>query len=361
MTLADGVMQSRPRALTPGEALSGTLLTPGQRIRVLDPSTWEDVVQEWVRLIGPQYVRVTRLGGANDHGVDVAGFNTDSGFEGDWHCFQCKHYASPISPSVAFEEMLKIFEGVVGRHFVLPSKYRFVAPRGASTTLQMQLNAPSVLKQAFIDYVNNAKGYAAGLRKENPELVLKILRVAEDVDFAIFNVEEIDEFVRVLRNSPYFVQWFGGGLPARPPADAPPSNMASHEARYISHLVEVYKEVDSSIETIDAAFAHAVLGEHMRRQRVAFYSAESLRVFARDSVPPGTFESLQDDFYEGLIETHQAQFQRGYDRLSAVLAAALSLQVSANALINVTDSLDRRGICHQLANDDRLRWCGEIV
>ena len=45
------------------------------------------------------------------------------------------------------------------------------------------------------------------------------------------------------------------------------------------------------------------LKDHFRRQREAFYEAESLRVFARDSVPPGTFESLLDDIHDGVIDT----------------------------------------------------------
>ena len=84
--------------------------------------------------------------------------------------------------------------------------------------------------------------------------------------------------------------------------------------------------------------------EHFHRQREAFYHAESLRVFARDTVPPGTFESLQEDIYDGVVDTHDASHPDGY------------LQITANALISCTKPKDRDGICHQLANEDRLRW-----
>ncbi|MFO1080285.1 MAG: ABC-three component system protein [Reyranellaceae bacterium] len=36
--------------------------------------------------------------------------------------------------------------------------------------------------------------------------------------------------------------------------------------------------------------------------------------------------------------------------------AARNLQITANALIHGVVTQDRDGICHQLANEDRLRW-----
>jgi hypothetical protein len=98
------------------------------------------------------------------------------------------------------------------------------------------------------------------------------------------------------------------------------------------------------------------LRDHFLRQREAFYQAESLRVFARDTVPPGTFESLQDDIYDGVIDTHDAGHADGYARVCEVTKAARELQITSNALISCTKPKDRDGICHHLANEDRLQW-----
>jgi hypothetical protein len=89
---------------------------------------------------------------------------------------------------------------------------------------------------------------------------------------------------------------------------------------------------------------------------VFFYHAESLRVFARDSVPPGTFESFQEEIYTGVVDTHDATFPDGYARAVAVTKAARQMQITSNALITRAKLQDRDGICHQLANEDRLRW-----
>ncbi|GGY30217.1 hypothetical protein GCM10008098_24610 [Rhodanobacter panaciterrae] len=98
------------------------------------------------------------------------------------------------------------------------------------------------------------------------------------------------------------------------------------------------------------------LKEHFRRQREAFYEAESLRVFARDSVPSGTFESLQDDIYDGVVDSHDSNHTDGFEKVYAVTKAAREVQITANALITCAKPKDRDGICHQLVNEDHLRW-----
>jgi hypothetical protein len=95
----------------------------------------------------------------------------------------------------------------------------------------------------------------------------------------------------------------------------------------------------------------------MRKQREYFYCAETLRLFYRDKVPPGTFENLQQEVEEGVIEVHDADHTHGYDRLQAVLSRSQTISLTSNALISVWQSRDKKGICHQLANEDRLRWC----
>ena len=102
--------------------------------------------------------------------------------------------------------------------------------------------------------------------------------------------------------------------------------------------------------------AHQKYGPHLQRQREAFYSAEALRLYARDSVPDGTYELLQGDVYTGVIDTAEADHASGMDRLRAVLTQSGQLDLGAHSLISVSRIEDRQGICHQLANADRLTW-----
>ena len=97
---------------------------------------------------------------------------------------------------------------------------------------------------------------------------------------------------------------------------------------------------------------------HFRRQRISFYNAEALRLYARDSVPEGTFEALQDDIHAGVVEIAESEHASGMDRLSEVLTASGQLDLSSHTLVSASRLDDRKGICHQLANEDRLTWMG---
>jgi hypothetical protein len=185
----------------------------------------------------------------------------------------------------------------------------------------------------------------------------KFLAYVKSFDFSIFAAKTSLAIIEEHKSSPFHTARFGGGLPSRPEVPAPPAAVAPSESRYIDQLFKAYAEHSSAvIETITALKSFPKLDQHFTRQRIAFYHAESLRVFARDSVPPGTFESLQDDIYHGVVDICAAVHPDGYQRVCGVTKAARDLQITANALIHRSNPLDRDGICHQLANEDRLRW-----
>lgn len=127
--------------------------------------------------------------------------------------------------------------------------------------------------------------------------------------------------------------------------------------RYLKQIFEAYSDHKgdkySSLADLEAS---PDLQEHYQRQRENFYHAESLRNFARDNVPQGTFESLQDEVHSGVKEVESSSHKDGLVRMNAVTQAAAQLPLTANGLISVTKIQDKRGICHQLANVDRLQW-----
>jgi hypothetical protein len=110
------------------------------------------------------------------------------------------------------------------------------------------------------------------------------------------------------------------------------------------------------VPDVKALKAWPSLHGHFGRQREAFYHAESLRVFARDNVPPGTFESLQEDIHSGVIDICDGDHADGYERIKKVTQTARELQLTSNPLLICSKPKDRDGICHQLAIEDRLLW-----
>lgn len=343
-----------PAPLRAPVSVSGPPVTPAQRIAFYSPEEWEHFIREWATALRPRYVQIKRLGGSNDKGADVAAFKTSRGFEGGWDCFQGKHYAKPLAWSDAFPEMVKVFVGVVEGHYQCPDRYAFLAPRGCGTALNRVLSRPTELREKFLMELDNAKSAAAGL---DVELRKRVRTLAAATDFAMFASIELVDAIETHRTTAYHVARFGGPLPPRPATKGAPEGIHESETRYVAQLMEVYRESRPSDDlTLETLRTQPRLAAHFQRQRESFYSAESLRLHARDAVPPGTFEALQDDVCSGVIEVAEADHATSMERLTQVLQASTQIDLSSHALTTISRTDDRKGICHQLANEDRLTW-----
>ena len=350
ITLID---MQRPAEYVVMPSLEGPPVTPKQRVYWYKPDEWEQFIREWATSL--KYQQIKRMGGPNDHGVDVAGFKTNRGFEGPWDCYQGKHYNRPLGRSDAFPEILKVFRAVHDSYYTMPERYAFIAPQGCGLSLNSLLSQPSQLRDKFIDWVAQKDGAAASLSDNTQN---DILNLAQSTDFSRFQSIELEDILKAHSRTPYYSARFGTPLPKRNPYDGIiPEKVENHEERYVSQLIEIYKEKIPNEEfSPDNISSHARYGSHFQRQRESFYSAEALRLYARDSVPEGTFEDLQEDIYSGVIETAEGSHQSGLDRLSSVLTVAGQLDLQSHKLISVSNITDRKGICHQLANEDRLVW-----
>ena len=98
------------------------------------------------------------------------------------------------------------------------------------------------------------------------------------------------------------------------------------------------------------------LGEHFNDSRLEFYSAEALRAFSRDSLPPGAFDDLQDEVHGGIKDELRGEHADGYRCVMAVTKTARLLPISGHPLTDRLSVRDRAGICHQLANDKKVKW-----
>lgn len=328
-------------------------LTPEQILSIYDDKQWEEFVLEWCTTLS-SYKKVMRSGGSNDHGVDVAAFQTKKGFEGKWDCYQCKHYSSALLPSNAYPEIVKIVLGTMDGLFTWPRKYLFAAPAGYGTSLARTLNSPELLRTELLAAVAEPKGALAKLVDKRPRQ--PILDFISKANFKRFGSLELHEVVAGHSRTRWHAARFGVELPVRGDADAPDPAPRSSEQKYIDELLRAYQERHGGTFDHDAAASHAEVGAHYQRQRVAFYSAEALRVFARDSVPHGTYDHLQDQFFDGVIAKYEASKGDGMDRLHDVVDTAQKLSITSSGLLPVLYPQDRTGICHQLANDSRLRW-----
>jgi hypothetical protein len=165
------------------------------------------------------------------------------------------------------------------------------------------------------------------------------------------------EIISQHRQSPNHIYRFGGGLPELPPSLTPPEEIATEETRYVKHLLDAYGDhTGSEVNAVAEIKDRDDLKDHFKRSREYFYQAETLRNFSRETLPPGTFESLQDEVYHGVVDTANLEYPDGYRRVVHTTQQARNLQITGHPLIHGMHSNHRCGICHQLANADRLVW-----
>ncbi|MBO6725515.1 MAG: hypothetical protein JJ911_07635 [Rhizobiaceae bacterium] len=337
-------------------AQSGKLLSPEKHLLLMSADDWEEFIKEWAQFQKTNYHLVTRLGGADDFGIDVAGFVTDKGFEGEWDNYQCKYYTGdPLTPRTAISEIGKLIWHTFRQEISLPRRYYFFAPKDCGPSLKKLLLKPSELKKNLVERWGDWCASSI-TSKQTIELCGDFAKFVDGIDFSIFQYKPRHEVIEDHRHTPYYVIRFGGGLPQRPAPASPPAEPSAQESRYISQLYEAYSDKEKVNVAAENIASYPKLEAHYGRQREAFFHAESLRNFARDSVPDGTFESLQSEIHSGVVDTCDQQHDHGLARMKAVLDRANAIHLTENGLIQVTKVHDRQGICHQLANEDKLIW-----
>lgn len=325
---------------------SGVPIPKPLHVTIFSPDEWESFTEEWASSLEKSYAKVRRFGGAGDQGIDVVGFVSETGWEGGWDNYQCKRYDHPLRPSNIWTEIGKIIYYSFLNEYPAPRKYYFVASQGVSTSLEKLLANPEKFKEAarakWDEHCKDKITSTGSL-----PLVDDLLDWFDAFDFSIFSSKSVLELIAGHAQTRFHAVRFGGGLPH------------TSESRYIQQLFDAYgNHLGVSIKEVSelSSCAKPKLKDDFLRQRERFYHAESLRNFARDTVPDGTFESLQDEIYHGVIETCESEHKDGLVRMRATLSQAVTISTSSNPLQSAVRLPDQQGICHQLANEDRLTW-----
>ena len=344
-----------PSGLPADVVALGPPVHPKDRIRLFSPDQWEDFIQEWVDSLRDQYELVERCGGAGDMGRDVIA--TVKAGNGAWDNYQCKHYQRALAPSNIWIELGKLAYYTLRGDYSPPRKYFFVAPQGLGPTLSNLLKKPHALRSGLLE--NWDKECRAEITKSSAvECDATMKAHIEKLDFSIFQTKPLLHIIEEHAKTCWHVVRFGGGLPTRPEPTVPPHVPAANEAVFVGELRRAYAEhLKQDVNELDAGLAtRDDLREHFHDARVEFYSAEGLRTFSRDTLPQGEFEKLQDEVHSGIKDDIRGDHTDGYRRVLAAVKAARSLQLTSNPLTTRIHTRDRGGICHQLANDGKVRW-----
>lgn len=333
---------------------TGLPIPPIERIRIFSAGQWEDFVLEWADSLRDQYGTVERCGGAGDMGRDIIAFDKTN--PAIWDNFQCKHYKAGLIPSDIWVELGKLAYYTYINEYTYPRKYVFVAPQGAGTRLSNLLRNPDGLKAQLIKNWNThcKQGITSTAFVELDPAMRAYL---DALDFSIFEAVPPLRIIDQHAKTRWYATRFGGGLPARPKVAPPPVLVAAHEVTYVRSLLDAYSDhLKCTLPTVADLGTHDDVREHFNDSRLEFYSAEALRAFSRDTLPPGAFEELQDELHGGIKDEMRGLHPDGYRRVLSVVKTAKLLPITDHALKERLSLRDRGGICHQLANDGKIRW-----
>lgn len=347
-----------PTFLTSHTVIYGKRILPIKMVEIFSPDDWEIFIEEWLGLKKTSYLEIEKLGGAGDKGRDVIAYITDkSKTNYEWDCYQCKHYDRSLQPTQVYCEFAKILYYTYKGEFPIPKKYYFVAPKGCGTTLSKYLQEPETLREKLID---NWDRYCKNeITNTSIELDGNLLNYINSFNFSIFSKIHVKDVIEDHRAHPNHLTWFGGGLPPRPKLDEAeiPNIVQENETKYVQQLLLAYSSESKTKynNPTELPSSSKYLG-HFRRSRINFHYAEQLRNFSRDSLPPETFDDFQNEIFTGIIDIAEDYHENGYIKVKKVEEEAKKLQISSNPLKEVSILNDRSGICHQLVNNEKIKW-----
>lgn len=337
----------------------GKRIIPLKQIELFSPDDWEDFIEEWTELKKTQYIEIERFGGAGDKGRDVVAYISKKTLPNySWDCYQCKHYNSALTPTEVYVEFGKIIYYTFLKEFPVPNNYYFIAPKGCGTSLSKLLNNKILLKKAVKD---NWDKYCKDKITSSIDVELKgeFLKYYKKFDFSIFSKIQTKDILREHQKHPNHIIRFGGGLPEREKLDESsiPKKIQKNESAYVSELLKAYSSVGTSkISKVTDLKLNPTYNNHFRRSRLSFHHAEQLRNFSRDSLPIGTFVDFQNEIYAGIIDIVDDYHSNGFVRIKEVEKEARRIVIASNPLKEVSIINDRSGVCHQLANNKKIKW-----
>lgn len=332
----------------------GLPVHPEDRVRLFSSDQWERFIQEWVDSLRDDYELVERCGGAGDMGRDLIA--TVKGGTA-WDNYQCKHYKHVLAPNDIWIELGKLAYYTLRGEYSYPRNYYFVAPQGVGPSLSNLLKKPTALRDGLLSNWDK-KCRTEITQMEVVECDARMKAHLARLDFSIFRTMPLLRIIEAHSKTRWYAARFGGGLPPRPEPLSPPSILSNNETVFVTELRRAYAEhLKQDITDLDSGLAaRDDLREHFSDARVEFYSAEGLRTFSRDTLPPGEFEKLQDEVHSGIKDELRGDHADGYRRVMSVVKTARMLQLTSNPLSTCVHTRDRGGICHQLANDGKVRW-----
>jgi hypothetical protein len=355
--------QEVPKPPTTNKRISSLELMAGQKIHplkileMMSDQEFEVFILEWVDgFLGKEYKQVRRLGGAGDKGRDIVGFKVN----GEIDIFQCKHYQKVLAPTDIYVEFGKVCHYSYIKDYPIPTNYYIISPKGLGPTLSDLISKPEILKKQLIQ--NWKKNVEGEITKEPIPLTGGFKKYVEDFDFSIVRNKEPHEIINEHAMTRYHTLRFGlYAMKFRSKIPKAEKEVHKRELKYVTKLLDVYSDkLSKAIKTAtELQSVNLDLHQHFNDQRNSFYSAESLEVFSRENfaeVSPLPFDELKEEI-DTIIRNSLllCSGKSGFERMLSAILDAQKADYSSNVLKNEMKVQDKQGICHHLANDDKIK------
>ena len=337
---------------------TGAPISPLVRLSTFSDEEFENVTLAWVHeCLFDKYCKVRLSGGAGDKGRDVVAWIDRQGVTPRrWDNYQCKHYKDPLAPSVFDVELGKLCYYTFIKDYTIPEHYYIVTHKNIGPKLMGLLEKSDGLRDSLIANWDSRCRDKITQRK-SISLNGEFRQYVEAFDFSIVENIPPQTLIDQFSKTKYYDRIFGT-IRRRPEPQLPPPTFESKETRYIEQIFEAFSEyLKKSIED-EGDFSHCQdLQNFFKHARVCFYSAESLSEFSRDTLPDESyFIELMKQFLDGLFFVLSNPYTDGYHKMRETCTEAMKIQIDSHALREEIVPNDRVGICHQLANEDEIRW-----
>lgn len=332
-------------------------IQPIDIVSLMNGEEFEKFVVEW--LYGfkqKEYFSIKKMGSSGDKGRDIIAYNNDKTVD----YYQCKHYNEVLSPSNYYLELGKLCYYTYKKDIPIPKTYYIIASNDIGPSLQDMIDNPKIL---LLKLVENWDRYCKNKIIINKEIILddNLRKYIDEFDFSIVQSYPIAKIVDEHLKTVYGGLRFGGPSIVPPTKIIPKDDIDSEEMIYIEALLEAYSDkLKIKIETVENLKKYDRYYIHLKRQRKDYYQAETIRRFVRDILTDfKEFDTLKEEVYDGIIDIHEKDYDDGYERLVADLQQATIINTSKCLLdskLKYIGISERKGMCHILVNDDKLRW-----
>jgi hypothetical protein len=335
-------------------------IPPTERIKSFSPEAFEAFIAEWgISCAKPIYKDVFRVGGAGDMGRDVIAEYDDGAFD----YYQCKRYEGKLTPSEYWLEFGKLCYYTFNNDIPLPKKYYIIASQGLGPKMFKLVNSKEDirrgLKEHWIDKcsTNIIKG-------KNIVLKDSLERYIDNFDFSIVDTYSIEKIIEEHRKTHYFYFRFGGEIkPKREVRISPPSTVEMNEFMYVNKILRVYSETKEECIQLEELHINPELVLDFNRHRANFYCAESLKRCIRDIFTnENEFDTLKEEMYSGISDFITGVFIDGHEKLRRTMHESTKVNLSVSRVdrdLHFVSNDDKKGLCHHLANDDKIDWIDE--